>query len=281
MIFDLIKSRPQCSGRLLLFTAHSTQHTAQIHSRSHFRVCTGFSIMMHAILALAALSAQVSAQFIDYGYLQFAANSSAPSDGFETFQEAAADPEASNTVMFDHDPETQTGQGWTWTLAISNVSMPNITDGINDDNWEGLSDDTEAHVAFTTYSFSWPEEGNVNQAVDPGTSSCLFVVMNEFPQDISDAWDPSSPDCASALGEECVEAIQTQLWGEDGDCSAGSLSTLGDACAGSFASRSESTRPGVISLAPVGKCLYPQQLQSRAFVTGGGVFNVSNRRIEG
>jgi hypothetical protein len=83
--------------------------------------------------------------------------------------------------------------------------MPNASSAIPD-----------ARVAYTTYSFTWPENGTLNNALFAELNSTsgnyyiesqAYILSGLFPSNVSDKWDPNSSDCTSALGSECVAKL--------------------------------------------------------------------------
>lgn len=188
---------------------------------------TQFNIMQtigSVMLTLPMLLPFVSAQLGNVNYQAFGANSSAPADGYATFRAADRTPNETHQVTFNRDNTITSGKNWTWTLKISDVLMPNYT-GTDLDSLRP-SDPQNAHVAFTTYDFAWPEGGNLNQAVGKGENlnsavatlnpSCMYMIYAQWPSNVSEKYDPSSSDCTSALGDDCVNAILTGLHGEAG-----------------------------------------------------------------
>jgi hypothetical protein len=115
---------------------------------------------------------------------------------------------------------------------VSDVSLSNASTTISD-----------AHVAYTTWEFSWPEQGSLDDAlraeanatVNGGNvGSCAFVFTTLFPQQVSSAWNPDSSDCISALGSDCVAALKMDIASSSG-CRVGfALDTVSKACASSF-----------------------------------------------
>lgn len=144
-------------------------------------------------------------------YVTFDANSSAPTDGYQTFR--ANDRAANETHAVSFSYASNSNQNWTWTLKTSDVHMPNIT-GTNLDTAQP-NGPANPHVAFTTYDFSWPQGGSLNDAVKQSSDqnngayapSCMYLIWAQFPLNVSSKYDPSSSDCTGALGEACVKAI--------------------------------------------------------------------------
>lgn len=146
---------------------------------------------------------------------------SAPADGYVTFAAASSNPNVSHTVSFRHYNGSSTddtvSQDWTWTISVSDVLMPNASTELQN-----------AHVAYTTYEFSWPESGNLNEALSAEVNSsspssvvpsCAFIISAPFSTDISSKWDPDSSDCTSALGADCVATLTSLIGqGKDEDC---------------------------------------------------------------
>lgn len=204
-------------------------------------ICTSSFLL----LLLSSLSAAVTYQ----DYVVYDAGGAAPSDGYATYRAADTNPNATHSVSFSHfssaDNTSTVGRNWTWTLKTTDAHLPNISST----NLDTLQPNTpDAHVAYTSYDFSWPESGNINQAIAAENNasdsfstpfpSCFYLLMVDFPTNVSDRWDSSSPDCTSAIGEDCVQAILTGLTSSGGVCSSQNF-PLGkpaflEACASSF-----------------------------------------------
>jgi hypothetical protein len=175
------------------------------------------------------LPALVSAQW-PY-YLRGDANSSAPSYNSPAFLAAAAEPNATHEVSFART-NISGNTDWTWTLSITDMQVP---EGIPQSEEEtGLQLDpvaSDARVAYTSYHFSWPEDGTIDQAVSREDSrsrsagvSCYYNLDVMFPQNVSDAWDSSSSSCSSAIGEACANLIISSLPSiEVTECQSGSF----------------------------------------------------------
>ncbi|KAM3420921.1 hypothetical protein BST61_g4156 [Cercospora zeina] len=191
-----------------------------------------------ATLQFAALGA--CAQYPAYSVFS---TGEAPEDGYETFLAAGQMPRESHGISFDRSDSTPQGQNWTWTLQMTNVPMPNAS-------FSNMDPPPNARVAFTTYSFEWPEGDNLNDAVrlsslpvrggdegnsPPNSTSCIWLLFSaKFPQNVSDKWDPSSSDCTSALGADCVQAIRSGLSSSCRSSDFTSNSTFRESCADSF-----------------------------------------------
>lgn len=162
---------------------------------------------------LATFLESASAVLGNANYVAFDANSSAPRDGYQIFRNADRTPNETHAVGFKF--ASTNNQNWTWTLKASDVVMPNST-GTNLDTLEP-NPPANAHVAYTTYDFSWPQGGSLNDAVsDPINEgsfgpSCMYMIWATFPLNVSAKYDPSSSDCTSALGAACVSAIVSQI----------------------------------------------------------------------
>nr|POE63498.1 hypothetical protein CFP56_04401 [Quercus suber] len=202
---------------------------------------------MHAVgpwtraLALASFYPLFGLAFEQAPYV---ASGSAPSDGFATFIAFADTPNVTHSVQFRHIEDSSLdpviAQNWTWSVSVSDVPMANAS-MLNDSMVREIPD---AHVAYTTHKLSWPESGNLNQALreeadanEPVYPLCAIVFSALFPQGIDDGWDASSPDCTSALGSDCVNYLTTMSATSD-DCrvESSSLTTTGfdQACPASF-----------------------------------------------
>ncbi|KAF2723501.1 hypothetical protein K431DRAFT_344723 [Polychaeton citri CBS 116435] len=178
--------------------------------------------MKRDISALAALLLHsfVSAFHSSNQYPTEAALGYAPPDGTTTFLDASNNPNVSNSVAFVHFNGSDTtsndviAQNWTWTVKVSDVFMPNAST-TNDSNLPVVPN---AHVAYTTYDFSWPEPGGLNNAISTEANatgapiqSCAWIISGLFPQKVSKSWDSSSSNCISALGAGCVQGLQNLI----------------------------------------------------------------------
>jgi hypothetical protein len=170
----------------------------------------------------------------------------APTKGYETYLIANKNPNASHTVEFQHDAYPPSGakpaisQNWTWTLSVSDVSVQNVSTKFSD-----------AHIAYTSWEFSWPEQGTLDDALSAEANatvgsgnvpSCVFVYSALFPQKISDAWNADSSDCTSALGSDCVAALKDIIGSTSGfGCDRSiDMSPMRTACASSFGASGDS-----------------------------------------
>lgn len=159
---------------------------------------------------LATLLQSASAILGNVNYVAFNGNSSGPQDGYQTFRDADRTPNETHAVGFKYSSTDM--QNWTWTLKASDVIMPNYT-GTDLDTLQP-NPPANAHVAYTTYDFSWPQGGSLNDAVQNELSplpGCMFMIWADFPLNVSAKYDPSSSDCTSALGASCVSAIVSQM----------------------------------------------------------------------
>jgi hypothetical protein len=156
-------------------------------------------------------------------YVQFEGNASGPtkllSPGvIETIRQADTNPNASHTVRFNAQ-----GGDWDWTLQLSDVSVPAISNSTPD-----------AHVAFTTWHFA---RRNGEQPVNPKAAQvspvCAYLMDINFPYNVSSQWDTDDSSCLPALGAKCVNAL-TDVTITD-DCSSSNAAawlTYNNACAG-------------------------------------------------
>jgi hypothetical protein len=153
-----------------------------------------------------------------------------PSRGYASLTAADQLPNATHSINFQH---ANSGL-WNWTVRVSDVSMPNASQLIPD-----------AHVAYTTYSFSWPGQGTLQDALNAEAeqesilthySSCAVLFDALFPTNVTDKFDDSSSDCTSMLGAECVKALTTLVGSVNGDCKGFSIPTtlIQEQCASSF-----------------------------------------------
>ncbi|KAK4502601.1 hypothetical protein PRZ48_006027 [Zasmidium cellare] len=196
-------------------------------------------MMKNTAVTLSVLSTLLHSTTAFVNYVVFNANSSGPTDGYQTFSAADRMPNETHAVTWNY--ASNLNQNWTWTVKSSNVLMPNLTKGNVDDaaNWTA-----NGHVAYTTYDFSWPQGGSLNAAVKNASEqnngayspSCMYMLWANFPLNVSAKYDPSSSDCTSALGAECVKAITGNISAST-TCSANdfpSYSKYRDVCADSF-----------------------------------------------
>lgn len=154
-----------------------------------------------------------------------------PTSGFAALSVADHSPNSTHTVSFEH-----AGLGtWNWTVRVSDVNMPNAS----------LYQLTDAHVAYTTHSFTWPSGGTLDDALQAevaqkpelaGSSSCALLVDALFPLNVTEKYDPTSSDCTGMLGAECVKALTDLIGGIRSDCSDFSTSTtaVSQSCGGTF-----------------------------------------------
>jgi hypothetical protein len=151
-----------------------------------------------------------------------------PSSGFATFQAADQAPNASHSVTFEH---SRLGI-WNWTVRVSDVALANTSQILPD-----------AHVAYTTYSFGWPTQGTLQDALDAevaqqpslaSSDSCAILIDALFPPNVTAKFDGST--CTSMLGAECVDALATLMGSVKSDCSGLGMSLDGiqTSCASSF-----------------------------------------------
>lgn len=134
-------------------------------------------------------------------YVQFQGNSSGPThevstDVREALDEADTSPNASHTVR-----SSSPGNGdWNWTLQISDVSVPAISNSTQD-----------AHVAFTTWHFSRTDEESISSKRAIDSPVCAYLMDINFPYNVSSRWDPDDSSCVPALGASCVSTLLTAL----------------------------------------------------------------------
>lgn len=114
-----------------------------------------------------------------------------------------------HTVTFKHSDRADAGT-WQWTLRVSEVPAYKYSENYA----PGF------HQAYTTYSFAWPGNGTLNDALqneleqDPSlarTGSCAVLLTILFPPEISATYDDSSSDCTSMLDEFCVAALKRMV----------------------------------------------------------------------
>lgn len=110
----------------------------------------------------------------------------------QTLQEADRAPNASHTVRL-----RSPGNGdWDWTLQISDVSVPGISNSTAD-----------AHVAYTTWHFSRTSEEPTPDKRDEDSPVCAYLMDINFPYNVSSQWDPDDSSCIPALGLRCASAL--------------------------------------------------------------------------
>lgn len=153
---------------------------------------------------------------------------------------------------------TSVSRSWTWTVTtynLTNLTIPLWQGETNDTNHPIITGyDEDSNVAYTTWSFGWPEpmprptiNDAVSEAVRPSSgdsafdveasSSCIFLFDSDIPQNTSDAWDSSSSDCTSAFGEDCVSAISNSMASVTENCQSSDIrinQEARNACAGRF-----------------------------------------------
>lgn len=187
------------------------------------RVSMSFSKMQAAILSSLFFVVQLclARQFPDY--VQFEGNSSGPVGGVspgirETLDRADNSANASHTVRF-----SSPGNGdWNWTLQISDVSVPAISNSTPD-----------AHVAFTTWHFARPDEKPTSSKRAQDSPICAYLMDINFPYNVSSRWDPDNSSCVSALGASCVSALSAVRITDNCDTqNKASFGFSDDACAG-------------------------------------------------
>ncbi|KAF7191757.1 hypothetical protein HII31_06802 [Pseudocercospora fuligena] len=163
--------------------------------------------MITPIPILALLFTLTSARDQIPNYLIFNASQSVPTNGYDSFQTASQNPNATHTVNFNYNNVTEAGRNWSWTLEISDVPMPNAT-YYNNTSRQNVTL-PNAHVALTTYDLSWPEGETLDDAAD--ARSCLYMIYGRFQPNVLDLYDSSSSSCDTVLGEECLGAIRDAM----------------------------------------------------------------------
>jgi hypothetical protein len=154
-------------------------------------------MIQNSTLASLLLIARLSLAQIFAPYVQFEGNTSGPIWGVspnvsETIQQADHSPNASHTVRFNSQ-----GGDWDWTLQISDVSVPAISNSTPD-----------AHVAYTTWHFSRTEEEKpVNPKNAQVSPVCAYLMDINFPYNVSSKWEADQASCLPALGAKCVNAL--------------------------------------------------------------------------
>lgn len=159
-------------------------------------------------------------------YVQFHGNASkAPPFNTNSFIEANNNFNVSNTVnvTFPHNNQ------WSWNLQYSDVSIPNISTTISG-----------ARVAYMSWNFWIAYEAhkglqNLNEGDEAKPTCVYYIDAPTLPANVSNAWDGTSSSCASALGNECVEAILNGTYITD-DCNSGNMASPfhNDACKAAF-----------------------------------------------
>lgn len=197
-------------------------------------------IMVSGILSLLislTLTAVADAQAQHSDYVPFNASQSTPRTGRQSWLNIeSSKPSFTNEVNFDRWNTTQASSNWRWKISTYDVKNPNITVYDLPDSQMNRNV-SNSSVAFTTYSFSWPEDGTLNAATraeDSTRDSCFYFIDVAFPQNVSNAWDGSSASCTSALGDSCVQAIMNGISGHGCDSGNFPFQVYFDACAGSL-----------------------------------------------
>jgi hypothetical protein len=162
-------------------------------------------ILYANLLLVATCHAQASA---DYRYGRNNANTTVLGDFNVTWTpDEVSQPNATRKVSF----EPWTGgipQNWTWTLAMSELAFADLS-----------LDEPDSRVALTTYTFEWPQGGNVSNTITPsrgntttGEKQCIYHFFVNFMPNVSSAWDSDSARCASAIGTECEQYLVSRRW---------------------------------------------------------------------
>lgn len=177
-------------------------------------------------------------------------NGSFPAEGSDLFIAANKAPNASHTVTYDRfpiyyaDPDPP-GRNWSWTVSTSDVSLPNASSSL-----------PNAHVAYTTYALSWPNDEpddlrSALQAEDRG-GLCAVVVTNlRLPQENSNAWYAAGPDCYGVFDNTCYSTLANEFYNHfraSTDCRAWNISAsldLRQDCASSLFSDQDGAGPGI------------------------------------
>nr|POE53523.1 hypothetical protein CFP56_28745 [Quercus suber] len=154
---------------------------------------------------------------------------SAPLDGFASFTAASAFPNISHAVQFSHVRTSSNPiitQNWTWSVDVNDVPMGNASA-------LGVAEG-DAHIAYITYKFSWPESGDLDQALRTEENStrtdypsCAILISALWPHELSNSWDESSSGCLSALGSDCVNYLRAN-WTAEQDCTLSTPYTIDD-----------------------------------------------------
>jgi hypothetical protein len=115
----------------------------------------------------------------------------------------------SHTVTFQHSDRANAGT-WQWTLRVSEVPAYKYSENYA----PGF------HQAYTTYSFAWPGDGTLDDALRDEraqdaslarTGTCAVLLTILFPPDITATYDDSSSDCTSMLDKFCVAALKRMV----------------------------------------------------------------------
>jgi hypothetical protein len=156
-------------------------------------------------------------------YVQFEGNASGPIGGVspnvsETIQQADNSPNASHTVRFNSQ-----GGDWNWTLRISDVRVPAISNSTPD-----------AHVAYTTWHFSRTDAEEPRPLKGAKTLPvCAYLMDINFPYNVSSRWNTDDSSCLPALGAQCVNALTDVRIADNCNTSnAPAYSVYSDLCAG-------------------------------------------------
>lgn len=171
---------------------------------------------------LLVLPLSLAQRFPDY--VQFQGNSSGPilgvsSDVREALDQADTNPNASHTVRFSYPGN---GEDWDWTLQISDVSVPGISNST-----------TDAHVAFTTWHFqSRKDVEPLPPRYAAGSRVCAYLMDINFPYNVSSQWEPGNSSCVPALGESCASALSAVQITDSCDTSNAHGILSSDACEG-------------------------------------------------
>jgi hypothetical protein len=117
------------------------------------------------------------------------------------------------------------GGDWDWTLQISDVSVPAISNSTPD-----------AHVAYTTWHFSRTEEEKpVNPKNAQVSPVCAYLMDINFPYNVSSKWEADQASCLPALGAKCVHALTDVTITDNCDTNnAPAYRVYSEACAGNL-----------------------------------------------
>jgi hypothetical protein len=214
--FALLYYVPGRSVAFICFPLPDVQSFSLSNLASTLRISRAYILLlalgnMKVLFANLLLAATCYAQpSADYRYVRANANTTELGGWNVTWTpEEVSQPDATRQVSFSQTPNNYAGgQNWTWTLAISEVAFADLS-----------IDEPDSRVAFTTYTFEWPEGGDVNNTIfptQPDTATtdkqCMYQIMANFAPNVSNAWDSGSASCASAIGIECEEYLLSQRW---------------------------------------------------------------------
>lgn len=129
-----------------------------------------------------------------------------PADGTEAFLQAVPHANASSAIPYRYSLQESQAE-WSWTVNVTDISMPLASTNL-----------TNARVAYTTYSFSWPFvqltlaemiQYSINSSGVYSQDPRVFLPSHyTVPSNTSGAYNASDAgSCNNVLGAKCVSAL--------------------------------------------------------------------------